>query len=81
MAEYCCSCIGILYCCYGSLIVSKICSEEYKEKLKRYNILKREYDDLNNNNFEHELSNITFHNLENKLSTIDETLEESNELY
>ena len=41
MAEYCCSCIGILYCCYGSFIVSKICSEEYKEKIKRYNIFKK----------------------------------------
>lgn len=78
MAEYCCSCIGILYCCYGSFIVSKICSEEYKEKIKRYNILKREYDNLNNNS-EHELSNIRFSNLESKLSTITE--EDDDELY
>jgi hypothetical protein len=78
MAEYCCSCIGILYCCYGSLIISKICKDEYKERIKKFNILKREYDNLNNNS-EHELSNIRFTNLESKLSTIRE--EDDDELY
>ena len=81
VTEICCSCLGMLYCCYGSLIVGKICKEEYKDRLLKEEKIKKEYDTFRDIQFESELTNIKFTDIESKLSTIDETLEESKELY
>ena len=79
MAEYCCGFLGIFYCCYGTSIFIGICKEEYKERLIRNKRIREEYNRFTDINYETELSNITFSNLESKLSTITE--EDDDELY
>jgi hypothetical protein len=80
MATYCCYCIGALYCCYGSIILEKICSDEYKERMKKVKMIKEEYDRVRDINYETELSNIKLTMVESKLSTIMEE-DESTSLY
>ena len=80
MASYCCACLGIFYCCYGSLILEKICEDEYKERMKKVKRIKEEYDTVRDINYDAELSNIRLTILESKLSTIMEE-DESTSLY
>lgn len=70
MANYCCYCLGAFYCCYGSLILGKLCEEEYKKRKMKIKRIKREYNAVRDINFETELSNIRLTMVESKLSTI-----------
>jgi len=80
MANYCCYCLGAFYCCYGSLILGKICEEEYKKRKMKIKRIKSEYNAVRDINFETELSNIRLTDIESKLSTIIEE-DESTSLY
>ena len=70
MASYCCACLGIFIVVYGSLILEKICEDEYKRKNEKSERIKEEYDTVRDINYEAELSNIRLTILESKLSTI-----------
>lgn len=80
MASYCCACLGIFYCCYGSFIIGGICKEEYKERKIKIKRIKEEYNTVRDIDYESELSNIRLTILESKLSTITEE-DESTLLY
>jgi len=70
MANYCCYCLGAFYCCYGSLILGKICEEEYIKRKTKIKRIKKEYNTVRDINFETELSNIKLTMVESKLSPI-----------